>query len=226
MATKRATLRRQSFVEVPTRALLFLRGLAANAEIRAELAESGYRAEDHAEGVALLSAIVTVDPSDSTWRAGKNRLVSRAEVAAFARTKLRAADVVLRRRHPAEHKRLFRGIDAVDDPAFAVTTFFAAIEELEKRGDAKAALATIESLGITRELRQRLDMRRLPPARATAKGDSPDEAAVLALREWYQTWASLARDVLESRESRIRLGLVRRRRHDTEERELEDATTA
>lgn len=110
------------------------------------------------------------------------------------------------------------GVDSVD----VVHRLLRRLKALEGTVDGDAALARLAAVGLTPEFRAELEER----VRIARGGDSfsgpivegnPYIDALLAVRDWYYEWSTIAHAKIKRREHLIRIGLAERREGEDDE---------
>lgn len=210
----------------PGKALTFLRTAATSVEIRAVLFSAGYSQEEQEQGWSLLhKATGYVPPLASTTDDAAARAAI-VELDQWDEPGFRRISAALERLHPEQHEFVFAGLSAAQGvgAVLSVQTMLGRLDQLESaperkatRAADKAAIATLEKRGITRELRQHL-RNLLAVATTVVTPELPSDPAVserdtaLAdLRAWYKDWSETARAVITRKDYLIRLGLSKRR---------------
>ena len=228
---------RQTLDEAPSRVLAFLAGIGTSASLRTLLASYGYTAAEHQEGWKLLHAATGYEAPPATPPEDRAAADALAAIDAWDEPTFRLARASLSRRFPEQAAFVFAELAPQSGAGalLSVRTFLDRLDVLEGRlpGRAKKgapqkadleALRVLGERGITAEERARL--RKLlataesgsPPAADAKKAaaearaqDGRQEAALVALRAWFDEWAEVARVVVTRRDYLIRLGLAQRR---------------
>lgn len=223
----------ETLEETPARVAKFLLGIGAVATIRTQLAAAGMTADELLEGRKLLLACLAEPERMAPIADSEDAQATRAALAeldAWDEPNFARYGAALKRRFPSAHAYVFRDLKASTGSAAVagVATFLARIKVLAEgtdparaeqvKDDAKA-VALLESRGLTKAERKRLDalvklalgpteaLDALPP------DDSPDErlAKLAELKGWFDEWAATARAVVKKRVYLIRLGLAQRK---------------
>lgn len=217
--------------ETPGRALVFLKCLATNPQIRVSMEQAGYTAADHAEGWDLLlqtsgyvapQAPVVVNPVETAVR----------DIESWIGPAITRAQAALTRMHPEQADFLFAGLGATNgaDAVLTAATFIERSEALEhapaRKPTRKAdhvALATLEKRGITKAERARvkalLEQVRneeilATPAPPPVEAQQKRTENLAKLYAWYSDWRDTAHAVIKRRDYQIRLGIAKRRKSD------------
>lgn len=215
--------RNRSLEEAPAKALVFLRTIGMNADIRATMSKYGYSAEAHAMGWSLLEKTsgFTADGATSNPVGDAIKQLSDWNGVGFHRIHAALAHL-----HPEQESLVFKDLESATGVAavLSVATLLARIDILDGIGPEaalrkdkaeadKKALATLASRGIDETERKRLaDLVKTAQSAPmpTAEVVSAGEAALLALKGWYDDWSETAKAVLEKRGDLIKLGLAKR----------------
>lgn len=215
--------------ETSSRSLTFLRGIGLSPDIRVELKKAGYTDEIHGQGWALLAKTsgVSAEITSLSPVADAIRALSEWDSAGFRRIHAALAHL-----HPEQEKYPFNALEPATGVAsvVAVQTLLDRVDSLEGTGpdaesrkasaeEDKKALATLTARGIDSAERKRL--RSLVKIARSAPMPSLDsvsaqEAALIALKAWYDDWSETAKAVLIKRGALIRLGLAHRTAHKAE----------
>jgi hypothetical protein len=218
------TVARASLEAAPMRAAQLLHAIAMSLTLRTLLARHGYGPSDHREGLDLLCECI--GPEDITWPAQLDVAVQDAvvEVDAWDETGFRLVEATLWHRFPEQARFVLSGLAPSEGPSAVagVKHLLDRLDALESapdrqstRKEDRAALDALAKRGITREERARL--RRLVdcagPAserRSPESGPHPTdhETRLLALRTWYEEWASVARAAVKREDHLVRMGLA------------------
>ncbi len=215
--------------ETPARALTFLRGIADNAVIHAQLAGAGFTADDYQQGWALLHAASGYNPTPVAAPEKSPAFKSMQELDGWDEDGFRRIRAALDRLHPDQGAFVFAGgLAASTGPAavLGVKTLLARLTDLESGDDRKAtrkadhaALKTLSGRGITKEERARLQTLvdtaqtlEAPAALPDASTPAERQEALVKLYGWYKDWTETARSVVKKRSHLITLGLAKRKK--------------
>lgn len=211
------------------RALALLAGVGGVEGIRLALAARGYTEHTHREGWELLQAASSYRPASPVGVPSLPDAAAEAvrEIDAWDDTNFPIAAAALKHRHPEAFAAVFAGELQAGDGAESVVRVGTFLDRLDVLPSAqKAALETLAHRGITPAERARL---RKLLATATsfravdAAGDAQSrahraqslaerEAALRALRAWYEEWSVIARQVIRRKDWLILLGLATRKK--------------
>ncbi len=214
--------------ECPGRALDFLKGVANNPLIHAQLAAAGFTNAEYQRGWDLLHAATGYSVVAPVLPTKSPAFLAMQELDAWDEDGFRRIRSPLEHLHPAQAEHVFGdGLSASTGAAavIGVKKLLDRLDDLANGKDRKAtrkedqaALATLSARGITAEERARL--RKLvetaqtleaPVALPTATTPEAQMAASLALYAWYKDWSSTAHSVIKKRAHLITLGLAKRR---------------
>ncbi len=237
MATPAQDFTDQTLERTPEDATCLLSAIAAVPEIRTILAANGMTNQDIVEGRNLLMAcLAAASPTTPDFDTDAARRVREAiaELDAWDEPNFARYQAALARHFPAACEHVFqklspsRGVPAVQ----GVATFLKRIDALEQgtdparsanatRKEDKQAVALLEKRGLTTTERKRLTklieiaLGPTPALEPTALPTPQDERrqALLALKLWYNEWATVAHATIRKRTHLIRLGLANRRAH-------------
>jgi hypothetical protein len=219
--------------ETPQRVTQFLTGLATDPVIRTLMFnKAGMSDADVIEGAELLRATFNLPSSDRVLidspDARKRRLAV-AELDAWDEPNFARIKAALDRHFPEQSAYVFRDLDPAQGFAAVrgVGTLLTRLDALErgtdparkaKAAEDKEAVELLAKRGITPAVRgqlQELVAMALSPTTTVPAPSTADQAerrrALVALRAWFDEWASSARVVLTKRAHRIRMGLATRR---------------
>ncbi len=210
----------------PLRAAQLLHAIAMSLSVRALLARHGYGPEDHNEGLELLRECIGSD--DVVWPEQLDLAVQDAvvEVDQWDEVGFRLIEATLGRRYPEQARFVLGGL-APSQGASAVTGVGHLLDRLDalesdparsaSRLEDKSALAALAKRGITKEERTRLRALVEKARPATSKpplvrGVHPTdhETRLIALRAWYDEWATVARAAVTREDQLVRMGLISR----------------
>jgi hypothetical protein len=233
-AARASDVSRQTLELTPERVLKFLSATGNSLSIRSILASYGYTTNDQEEGWALLQAAsgFSAKKESRTEQIDVETRAAVVEVDRWDEKGFALAHASLARRHPAQDAFVFDNLRASTGPAavIGVKLFLDRLDALESGADRKAtrkddhaALATLAARGITTEERARLralvqraqTVSALPETISAPAADTSDdkvEAALGALRDWYDEWSGVAKAVITRRDYLIRLGLAKRKK--------------
>jgi hypothetical protein len=219
--------------EAPGRATKLLHGIASVPVVRTQMYVAGMKPEHLIEGrTLLLSCLATPESLQPEVDTDEARAVRAAEATLdewdephFARF-----GATLRRHFPSAHAYVFRDLAASTGSAAirGVATFLARVQALAEGSDPARkgsveqdaqAVALLAERGLTPAERARLQglvELALGPTEVLGvlpRAESPDarRAKLVALKDWYEEWASTARAVVKKRSHLIRLGLAVRK---------------
>lgn len=218
------TRARAALESTPTRAAQLLHAITMSFTIRTLLARHGYSPEDHREGLELLRECV--GPDDIEWPAKFELAVQDAvvELDAWDEKGFRIVEASLRHRFPDQARFVLAGLGPTEGPGAVagvrhlldrLDALESSEERKQSRREDRAALEALAKRGITKDERDRL--RALVEAAAPASesvaprsGPHPTdhETRLLALRAWYEEWASIARAAVSREDQLARMGLT------------------
>lgn len=225
----------QVLEETPPRAAKLLNAIGAEPVIRTLMAQAGMTDEDIAEGGKLLLACWAQPPSVASNHdtpEAKLQRAATAELDQWDEPHFGRFSATLRRHHPSAGAYVFHNLTASTGAGAVagVATFLNRVDVLEKgsdparveqKKDDKKAVELLASRGLDKKERARLGelvkvalqpTGSLPAApEADAKREAAREAALTALKDWFEEWAASARAVVKKRGYLIRLGLANRK---------------
>ncbi len=243
--TTEADVSRRTLETYPERALAMLRTLGTDNGIRATMLSYGYSDAEHKEGWRRLHAASgftnIAEPSTEMDASVRSAI---AELDAMDERIFRITSATLSKRFPAQAQFVLGGIgasrgaaavinlqllmdrlDALENDPSRVATRDQdreAVAKLGERGLSKSERSRIRQLI---EASQRANPVDLSPS-AREEADKQYVANLVALRDWYQEWAEIARALITRRDHLIRLGLASQKRGDTEAPETPAAPVA
>ena len=214
--------------ETPGRALTFLRGIANNGVIHAQLAEAGFTTDDYQQGWSLLHAASGYNEKPIAAPEKSAAFRAMTVLDAWDEDGFRRVRAALERLHPDQCAFVFSGGLAASTGAGAVLgvrTLLARFVELESGEERKAtrkadhaAMKTLEGRGFTKTERARLQALvdtaqtlEEPAALPDASTPAARKDALVKLYGWYKDWSETARSVIKKRSHLITLGLAKRR---------------
>jgi hypothetical protein len=211
--------------QTPFRAFRLLRGIGTSPEIRGILSQKGYTHAVHDEGWRLL-----LRASGHPLRPGSSRYSRRwpeqlRELGLELRLGVRVLRAALGRQHPDLCRELLAGVSTRgSDVLFGARTLLERFDRLAQLStmEIQAILLQLEERGFGAEQRARMqgmlaDLDH-PPSSAPLLPLDPGseqkvlESALIALRDWVEAWAVIARESLSQRADLVRLGLTDRSR--------------
>jgi len=215
--------------ETPTRVTRLLTGIARSAVIRTLMGRGGMRDLHITEGRELLMSCLSPSPIavDDTDDA-KRRREAVASLDAWDEPNFARYRAALKRHYPKVGAYVFDKLTAAMGPEAvkAVATFFQRLDDVAEgraedisRTEGRKALALLAERGLTDDERTRLRELielALGPTEALPVADmdaiSERRRHLVALREWYEEWAAVARAEVKRRDHLILLGLAERKR--------------
>ena len=223
------TVTQETLDATPARVVKFLRGVGTVPAIRAALAAAGYTDEDHEEGWTRLHAASGYSATNDFATATDTRVhAAIATLDAWDEDGFRIVRAALSRLHPKQAAAVLDGIGphVGAEAVVGVSALLDRIDALAKSKDKAdhAAVATLETRGITKEKRE--ELRALvnvaekgaapakvdPNAQKNAKAEAEKHVAALAsLYAWFSDWSEMARATIKRRDRLIRLGLATRK---------------
>ncbi len=227
MSLPHLTMARAALEATPTRAAQLLHAITMSLTIRTLLARHGYGPEDHKEGIELLRECVA--PEDIVWPGGFDIAVQDAvvELDAWDEKGFRIVEASLTHKFPEQARFVLSGLEPSEGPSAVtgVKHLLDRLDDLESSAERKrtrredqAALEALAKRGITKEERSRLRALVASASPATdpsapRSGPHPvdHETRLLALRAWYEEWASMARAALTREDHLSRMGISRGR---------------
>jgi hypothetical protein len=214
---KSANPSRQVLAVMPAKVLTFLNGVSSSLVARTALTRCGYTSEDNEQGWNLLRAAVRTPALPSAPVAAERpaELVAIDEIEAFASGPMRRAQAALQHLYPEAGALVFAGIELGRGFAavLAVETFLDRVAELHQKPRKLLAARGITDL-VVKHLRERIRTSKVvsvPEEPHEDPNGAEREAALRALRAWYDDWSEAARTAIDDRSALIRLGLAKRR---------------
>lgn len=215
--------------ETPARATKLLTGMARNSVVRTLMAQGGMKDSDASEGRSLLMACLgasEVSPQTDTDDA-RARREAVAELDAWDEPNFARYQAALRRHHRAAGEHVFRGLTAATGAAAvqSVATFLTRVDQVTSgavegisAADGKKIAAFLSGRGLNDGERKRLAKLvhlALGPGEMLPEADPSStearRAKLVALREWYNDWVSVARAEVKRRDHLLLLGLAQRK---------------
>jgi hypothetical protein len=221
--------------ETPERTTKLLSGIGAVATIRTLLHEGGMTDDEIIEGRSLLMACLaaprgSVAPQDT--EAAQAQRAAVAELDEWDEPNFARYQAALARHAPDAADYVFRDLSASTGPKATqgVATFLERIDALDhgtdperarsKKSD-KKAVELLATRGLTTKERARLGAlvkTALGPTSVLPEGSDAGQEAraarrekLVALKQWYDEWATTARALVKKRLHLIRLGLAQRK---------------
>ena len=230
MSDSKITASETVLAECPGRALVFLKGVAANRVIHAQLAKVGFTKAEYQLGWKLLHAAAGYTETLPSIPERSAAFEAMEEIDGWDEDGFRRIRSALERLHPAQAEYVFAGGLAASTGAQSVIGVKKLLDRLRDLESGKgrkathkddlAALDTLTGRGFDTAERERLralvetaqtladpDEDALP---ADADSTGPDPALV-ALYGWYKDWSNTAHSVIKKRSHLITLGLAERR---------------
>jgi hypothetical protein len=221
------TYQQQQVEAAPERALLFLRAVATNQQVRFAMASAGYGDAEQAEGWQLLlaaSGYATQKPAQDADAVARQAIIDLDDWDEAGYRRIHAA---LERLHPEQDAFVFAGLEANRGPTavLGVAILLDRLDQLQAGSEAdRAAIATLEKRGITANVREHL-RGLVSVAQAAKPGDAPvvetvpatQPQALEALHAWHRDWSETARAVVRRRDHLILMGLAKRRTRKTDD---------
>lgn len=217
----------------PERATKLLGGIGAVATIRTLLAQAGMSDQDITEGRDLLFGCLAAPRAPTVivdTDAAKEQRAAVAELDEWDEPNFARFGATLKRHFPDAGEFLFDGLSASTGVAAVkgVFTFLARLDELDngsnparqdKKKEDKKAIDLLAKRGLDKKERARLrELTKVALGPTDVLPDAPvsptPEArhdALVALRDWYEEWATTAKAVVKKKGYRIRLGLATRK---------------
>lgn len=225
----------QVLEEGVTRATKLINGIGADPAIRYSMELGGMTEADIAEGSRLLMVVLTIPPLVAAERDTDDARAQRAataELDAWDEPNFARYGAALRRLFPSVAIYVFHdlGPSTGASAVTGVATFLSRVDALEDgsdptraatKKDDKKAVELLAKRGLDAKERSRLAALVKTALRPTGVLPAPSElgaqrvegrnAALVALRDWYEDWAATARTVLKKRAQLIRVGLANRK---------------
>jgi hypothetical protein len=211
-----APSRDRTMERLPGRSYVFLSGLGNNVPLREQIRRAGYTDAVHAQGWDLLKVVQSIT-AGGTNMTGNPVTDAVTTLKMWAGPGFRRIQAALLHLHPEQAAFVFDGIDPDNKvPVMDIDVMLDRLDTLEGTGkdEDKKAIATLADRGFDAAERKRLrDLVKI--AESAPKGTvspSPDsrEAALAALKSWYDDWTDTARTVFGKRSDLIKLGLAKR----------------
>ena len=218
------TRARAALESTTQKAAQLLHAITMSFTIRTLLARHGYGPEDHREGLELLRECV--GPDDLEWPEKFELEVQDAvvELDAWDEKGFRIVEASLRHRYPDQARFVLAGLGPTDGPGAVqgvghlldrLDLLESSDERRSSRREDRAALDALAKRGITKEERDRLRalVRVAAPASdsvtpRTGPHPTDHETRLLALRAWYEEWASITRAAVTREDHLARMGLA------------------
>ena len=226
---------RETLENTVPRAVIFQRGVARNALIRARLGRRGYTQVIHDQGLELVRRVCAYETPAAADEDAEVR-GALAQLNQADEDFITVVEATLRHHHPTVAERVLGGIESSRDEGEAHAMMSVLLGRLEALGTSsqqedRSALALLNTR-IEPAERARLAALVKTASRLQPSGQ-PDEAALLAaeeayftnlrkLRAWYEEWSSIARATIKRRDQLIRLGLAHRRSRSGIESAIEE----
>ncbi len=205
----------ETLEQTPIRATAFLFGLVAEPRARGILQTKGYDPAEHKRGFSLLEAVAVSRTEGRHTDLEVSGAI--AELDNWDEPNIRLLRASLRR-FPEVNQHVLNGIEPIAGPGAVlnVEAILKRLDSLDGVADASAALAVLAKRGLDETERKRLAglvkvAKAGGPVPDTTASDDAYEQSLLALREWYEEWAEIARLTIKRRDYLIRLGLAERR---------------
>ena len=226
------TLTRNKVLEqIPGKALTLLKGIAGNAEIRMLMLASGYDPAAQKQGFELLEAAAGFGGGDDTFDGTNPSGAAINAVSAWLSPSFDRIQAALEHLHPKQGEYVFKGLANVSGVASVVATsvMLDRLDDLAGTGkgadarkatadEDKKAMATLAARGFDAkslaDVRAKVEVAHA--AAATAAAPVPldeQEARLVALKAWYDDWATTAHALIKKRSDLIKLGLAHRVSH-------------
>ncbi len=228
MSDKSAIASETVLEEAPGRALDFLRAVAGNTVIHAQLAAAGFKPTDYQQGWQLLHAAsgYTVAPSAPLVKTPAFQAMQQLDE--WDEDGFRRIRAALERLHPDQGLFVFAdGLAASTGPVavVGVKKLLDRLDSLENGTERKktrkqdhAALATLEERGFGKDERTRLrhlvnaaEAVEEPAAPIQAPNAAERQQALESLYLWFKDWSQTAHSVVKKRSHLITLGLAKRK---------------
>jgi hypothetical protein len=218
------TLARASLEATPQKAAQLLHAITMSLTLRTLLGRHGYGSEDHREGLELLRECV--GPDDVVWPEQFAPSVQDAviEIDAWDEKGFRVVEATLWHRFPEQARFVLSGLAPSEGPTavIGVRHLLDRLDALDSgparertRKEDRAALAALAKRGITADERRRLRVlvdAAGPANEKAAPQRSPDptdhETRLMALRAWYDEWATIAKAAVSRGDHLTRMGLA------------------
>jgi hypothetical protein len=221
--------------ETPERVTRLLNGIGAVATIRTSLHEGGMQDEDIVEGRSLLLACLAAPLGNAAVQDTPEAQAQRAaaaELDEWDEPNFARYQATLVRHAPDAAEYVFHELSASTGPKATqgVATFLQRINALDHGSDParakskkadKKAVELLAKRGLTKKVRDHLAElveTALGPTSVLEEGADPGLEArearrekLVALKQWYDEWATTARALVKKRVYLIRLGLAQRK---------------
>lgn len=222
--------------ETPARASKLLNAIGAVPEIRTLMAQGGMTDAEIAEGGKLLLAcwghLPTPEREQDTEAAKKQRAAT-AELDQWDEPNFARYGATLRRHYPSAGEYVFHELSAStgSEAVAGVATLLKRVKALEEGSDParkdskkkdKEAVELLGDRGLSPKERARLSSLvevALGPTSTLAPEPEHDKKrkadrrnALVALKDWYEEWATTARSLIKKRAYLIRMGLANRKK--------------
>lgn len=230
------TYTQETLEATPERVTKLLTGIGALPTVRTLMGEAAMTDADIDEGrVLLLACLAAPRPKSSTDTVDAAAVRSAvAELDEWDEPAFERYEATLRRRHPSVCDYVFHNLKASTgaEAVKGVATFLSRLDAIEQhtdperqdpavKADDEAAIELLAKRKLDAAERTRLKGRvqvalgptSILPAATTAQGLLEQRnTALVALRAWYDEWASTAKTVIKKRGHLIRLGLATRKK--------------
>lgn len=214
--------------EAPGRAIKFLRAIANNPVIYAQLAAAGFTPDDYQQGWHLLHVASGYTATPAAAPVKTPAFQAMQELDDWDEDGFRRIRAALERLHPEQEALVFGdGLAASTGPSsvVGVKKLLDRLDELESGESRKktrkqdhAALATLAGRGFDKEERARLrglvataQTVSAPAEPAAVPNAAERRQALEALYLWFKDWSQTAHAVIKKRAHLITLGLAKRK---------------
>jgi hypothetical protein len=234
MAPVEASVGQQTLEMTPQRAMLFLFYMARSPEARRLMAKKGFGEEAQREGVRLVQQVFAFEAPPADPRTDEEVRAAGDKIDDDDEDIFRVGRASLVHKHPAQAAFLFNGIGPSTGAQSVInmSVLLGRIEELRSsparastRAEDQAALDTLARRGLgPQELDVLAELVRIALSAKSVPSTGPKEelaakrqAALVALRVWYEEWSELARASIKRRDLLQNLGLARRVRRGADD---------
>lgn len=222
--------------ETPGRASKLLNAIGAVPEIRTLMFQGGMTDEEIVEGGRLLVACwgdLPAPERDKDTEAAKRQRAATAELDQWDEPNFARYGATLQRHYPSVGAYVFHELSAStgSEAVAGVATFLKRLNALEDgsdparkdtKKDDKKAVDLLADRGLSQKERARLAALvevALGPTSTLAPAPEHDKKrkaertkALVALKDWYEEWATTARSLIKKRVYLIRMGLANRKK--------------